>query len=136
MKETGLVVKLKDGIAVVKLERDIPADCCNKTSKKAAYFVEARNLCNAEIDNRVSVDMASAPGPSMRMLRIGLCAIGFIAGLILGEAASTLSGLSSYRELCSLGFALVLALGVCAGFRCVARRGKNSGPVVSGILWR
>jgi hypothetical protein len=134
MKETGMVVKVKDGFAVVKLERDIPADCCNKTNKKEAYFVEARNLCNAEINTRVSVEVENAPAASTRVLMIALCAAGFLAGLVLGEKAPALPGLSPYRDLCSLGFALVLALATFIGFRYVATRGRGSGPVIIGIL--
>jgi hypothetical protein len=135
MKETGLVINLKGGFAVVKLEREIPADCCNKTSKKEAYFVEARNLCHAEINNKVSVEAESAISPSMRVLLIALCAAGFIAGLVLGEKISALSGLSSYRDLFSLGLAVILAGVLFAGFRYRSTRGKNSAPVVSAILY-
>jgi hypothetical protein len=134
MKETGLVVSVKDGFAVVKLEREIPADCCNKTSKKDAYFVKARNLCNAEANNRVSVEVENTRSPSLRILMIGLCGAGFIAGLVLGEQASSLPGLSLYGDLFSLGFALVLAAGICIVFRCLAAGGKNNIPVISEIL--
>jgi hypothetical protein len=135
MQKTGLVVKVKDGFALVKVERDIPADCCNKTNKKDAYFIEARNLCHAEINNRVSVEVESALGPSMRILMIGACVIGFIAGLILGETLSALPGLSPYSDAFSLGFAVVLAGIVFISLRCFLTRGKNSAPVISGILY-
>jgi hypothetical protein len=134
MQETGVVISVRDGFAVVKLRRDIPADCCNKTSKKDAYFVEARNLCNAKANAKVSVEMENAPGPSARILMIGLCAAGFIAGLVLGEKVSALPGLSPYRDLCSLGFALALAGGIFVLFRYFLRRGKNRSPVISEIL--
>jgi hypothetical protein len=135
MKETGLVVSVRDGFAVVKLEREIPADCCNKTSKQDAYFVEARNLCNAEANNRVSVEAENTLSLSMRVLMIGLCVIGFIAGLVLGEKLSALSGLSSYGDMVSLGFALVLAGSMCVVFRYFWGRGKNNVPVISEILY-
>jgi hypothetical protein len=135
MQETGLVIKVRDGFAMVKLERDVPADCCNKTSKKESYFVEARNLCNAEANARVSVELEDAPGPSMRILVIGLCAIGFIAGLVLGEKISALPGLSPYRDVCSLGSAIVLAGSTFVLSRYFLRRGKNSAPVISEILY-
>jgi hypothetical protein len=135
MKKTGLVVSVKDGFAVVKLEREVPADCCNKTSKKDAYFVEARNLCNAEANTRVSVDVESPLSPSMRILMIGVCAGGFIAGLVLGEQVSLLSGLSPYRDLLSLGLAFVLTGGMFIVSRCLLARGKNRIPVISDILY-
>jgi hypothetical protein len=135
MQETGLVISVKDDFAVVKVERDVPADCCNKTSRKEACFVEARNLCNAEANARVSVETEDTPGPSMKILVIGLCAIGFIAGLILGEKISALPGLSPYRDVCSLGFAVVLAGGTFALSRYFARRGKTGAPVISEILY-
>jgi hypothetical protein len=134
MQETGLVIKLKEGFAVVKLERDVPADCCNKTSKKDAYFIEARNLCNAEINNRVSVEIENTLSPSLRILMIGLCAAGFIAGLVLGEKASALSGLLLYRDLFSLGSAFILAGLMFILIRRFITGGKSSVPVISGIL--
>jgi hypothetical protein len=135
MKETGLVVTIKDGFAVVKVEREIAVDCCNKTSKKESYFIEARNLCNAEIDNRVSVEAENALNPSMKILMIGVCVIGFISGLVLGDKISFLPGLSFYRELLSLGFAIILVIVAFAGFRYFSARGKNTAPVISGILY-
>jgi hypothetical protein len=135
MQETGLVISVKDDFAVVKLEREISADCCNKTSKKDAYFIEARNLCHAEVDNRVSVEVENALSPSMRILMIGVCVIGFIAGLVLGETVSLLSGLSPYSDVFSLSFAVALAGIVFISFRCFLTKGKNRSPVISGILY-
>jgi hypothetical protein len=135
MQETGLVVSVKGGFATVKLEREIAADCCNKTSKKDAYFIEARNLCNAEANNRVSVEVEPPPSASMRMLMIGLCAAGFIAGLILGEPASALPGLSPYGDAVSLGLAVILAGAMFITVRYFSARGKNRIPVISEILY-
>ena len=135
MKKNGLVVSVKGGFAVVKLEREVPADCCNKTSKKDAYFIKARNLCNAEANNRVSVEVENTASPSMRILMIGAYVVGFIAGLVLGEKLSALSGLSPYRDLFSLGFALALAGIVFILFRRFLAWGRNSAPVISEILY-
>jgi hypothetical protein len=135
MKETGLVINLKDGFAVVKLEREIPADCCNKTNKKEAYFVEARNLCHAEINNKVSVEAENALSPSMRILLIALCAAAFIAGLVLGEKISALSGLSPYKDLFSLGLAIIFTGAIFAVFRRRSTKGKPSVPIISAILY-
>jgi hypothetical protein len=135
MKETGLVVNIKDGFAVVKVEREIPVDCRNKTSKKESYFIEARNLCNAEINNRVSVETENTLSPSMKILMIGVCVIGFISGLVLGDKISFLPGLSFYRELLSFGLAIILTIIAFAGFRYFSTKGKNTTPVINGIIY-
>jgi hypothetical protein len=135
MKETGLVVTVKDGFAVVKVEREIPVDCCNKTSKKESYFIKAHNLCNAEINNRVFVETENSLSPSMKLLMIGVCVISFISGLVLGERFSFFPGLSFYNDLLSFGLAIILTIIAFTGFRYFTTKGKNTTPVISGIFY-
>jgi hypothetical protein len=136
MKESGLVVNIKDDFAIIKVEQKIPADCCNKTTKKEACIIEARNHCNAKINNKVSVEIENTLNPSMKILMIVVCLIGlYISGLVLGEKTSAFPGLSPYKDLLSLGLAIILVIIAFAGFRCFSTKEKNTIPAVSGILY-
>ncbi|MDR3172071.1 MAG: hypothetical protein LBU17_10670 [Treponema sp.] len=131
MKETGFVVTIKDGFAEVRVLRDVPS-CCSGGDKKESFMVKARNLCNAEIGSKVSIE--GAVSPSSPYLLIGLCIAGFIVGLISGDYLSIRFGFTGLKEILSLGLGIVVTLLVYTGFRFFVFKGKHTIPVVYEIL--
>jgi hypothetical protein len=106
MKECGRIVDLKGNIAVVKVERDAPGDCC-KMDKKELVFLEARNVCGAGIGDQVYLDPGTAGTPLRRLKKLGIGIGLFFGGLILGDYAASRLGLGSGKELFSLASGLV-----------------------------
>jgi hypothetical protein len=129
MKETGFVVNIRDGFADVRVARVIPGGCCSGGSIETSV-VKARNLCNAEIGNRVAIERVLFSS----RLQLGLCVAGFVAGLIAGDQLGSGLGFTGPGEALSLGAGVVVALLVFLGFRLFSESGKNAVPKVCAIL--
>jgi positive regulator of sigma E activity len=134
MKETGIVVNLKNDIAVVKVERESSSGSCCHFNAKTEAFVEAANLCGAKINDLVEIRSEGDTRKKAALLRLALCAMLFIGGLVIGDRLAAVTDRAEQKEAISLGTGAVFA---ASAFFLTRRKLSASGdglPVISGIV--
>lgn len=96
MEEQGIIVKTGVGTALIKTQRSTACDGC--ASKKSCHgggadetetFIEAENTIGAHVGDRVVFSIGAASVIKAGVLIYLVPILSFIAGVVLGQAAST-----------------------------------------------
>ncbi|MDR1430402.1 MAG: SoxR reducing system RseC family protein [Spirochaetaceae bacterium] len=136
MKETGIVINLKDTIAVVKVERESASGSCCHFDTKSEAFVEAVNLCGAKINDLVELRSEGGARKKAALLRLALCAMLFIGGLVIGDRLASVTGRAEQKDAISFGSGAVFAVSAFFFSRRKPSAPDSGLPVVSGIVPR
>lgn len=87
MAESGIVTEKKDNFVVVKLERqEACAKCkaCVAGLESKDMFIEAENLCNAEINDIVSISLENSSFIKAVFIIYGIPLVALLMGLLVG----------------------------------------------------
>lgn len=99
--EVGKVVDIKDNIAIVSLIRNEACQKCGACShghKSEEMILEATNLCNAKIGDRVAIDLAYSDFLRATFIMYGIPLITLFIGFFIGYYGSTKLGYQSLQE--------------------------------------
>ncbi|MDR3342044.1 MAG: SoxR reducing system RseC family protein [Treponema sp.] len=135
MKETGVVVNLKDKVATVKVKRAAAScGCCHFDTTKDE-FLEAYNTCNADINDTVCVESEIDTVSTQNFLRFGMYIAGLLAGLLLGNVLVERTGINAMKEVLPFAVAAVLVMIMHLVYTRVNRKNTaNLLPVISAII--
>ena len=131
MNDTGKVVEVINGdIAVVRMEWNAPNPPCERcrTEAQDIYF-EARNLCNAQLQDTVRVSFEKTNNIKKNMIRISLCLVIFLIVQICGDLILSSAGIPGDTQLYAIVGAGVLAYSVYSFMGRKPRRKRESQEV-------
>jgi hypothetical protein len=125
MKETGVVIAIKDDMAVVKVERLLTTGggCCGQVTTREPAFLETRNLCHARIGDQVRVESDYDKVQFRNLVQMGICLAAFIVSLGIGDAVWPRLGITTYKEPLSFGLGMVVT---GAAFGIIRRVNKKN----------
>ncbi|HOA81350.1 MAG TPA: SoxR reducing system RseC family protein [Defluviitaleaceae bacterium] len=99
--EVGKVINIKNNIAIVSMTRNEACQKCGACShghKSEEMILEAKNLCNAKIGDKVVIDLASSDFLKATFIMYGLPLILLFTGFFLGYYAFSKFGYESLQE--------------------------------------
>ena len=140
MAEIGIVIKEKENLVTVKLERkEACAKCraCTAGLETKEMLLEAENLCNAKVGDTVKVSLEQSNFLIAVVIMYVIPLIALLLGIGLGYVISEQFGCTS-KELISVAFGLV-TLGLSYLFiRMNENKWKNKKfrPVAEEIIKR
>jgi hypothetical protein len=130
MKETGVVIDIKDDMAVVKVERLLTTGggCCGNVTVREPAFLEARNLCHARIGDQVRVESDYDRVKFRNLVQIGICLAVFIISLGIGDAVWPSLGISTYKGPLSFGLGMAMTIATFGIIRRVNKKNPSNIP--------
>lgn len=135
MAEKGVVVEIKDKLAVIKLERtEACAKCraCVAGMSKKDMIIEAENECDAKVDDWVELELRDNGFGRAVLIMYGIPFVGLMIGILSGYFVITpLFHLEAYRDILSFGLGLLITFLVYLWIRSQEQRwaGKKYRPV-------
>jgi hypothetical protein len=135
MQETGIVMELRDDKVLVEVERIRANGCgCGVSTQKEACTVEARNLCEARIHDRVMLETTYDAAEFRKSIEMAGTFTVFILGSTLGKFIfSQTEGKLSIISALALG--LVLGAAAFALIRLFYKRKPLPGQAACKVLW-
>ncbi|MDR1178753.1 MAG: SoxR reducing system RseC family protein [Spirochaetaceae bacterium] len=133
MREKGIVTKLTGDTAIVMVERLENTGCgCGNCVRKNTTLIEARNNCNARLNDRVYLesdfDWAKYRGTVRTAVSFGMLILGMTAGNVLfprlGPAAVP----------CSVALGFILAAAAFWGITKIFKRKPLGRPEVVALI--
>ena len=129
MQETGIITELKGDMATVRVQRMVIAGCgCGKTTKKEETLMEVKNLCNADLNDRVVLNSPYDIMHYRNTIQISGTFVAFIIGIALGEGIFPRLGLS-HQIIFSLGLGIVLGVAAFFAIRSIYQKKSLPFPV-------
>jgi positive regulator of sigma E activity len=131
MRETGIVINIKNNIAVVKVKRPASAGCCNLDSEQDV-FIDAYNNCNANINDTVSVDSEEDLIKKHGLTQSVISLAATIAGLIAGYYISEIIGIEKLKQSFIFAIAIITVIILIFLYKKITKvKIKNSFPVIN-----
>jgi len=99
--EVGQVIDVKQNIAIISMTRNEACQQCGACShghRSEEMILEAKNLCNAKVGDKVVIDLSSSDFLKATFIMYGLPLILLFTGFIIGYYGSYKLGYTSLQE--------------------------------------
>lgn len=134
MKETGVVINIKDGLATVKVKRPAASKGCCHFDTTKDEFLEAYNNCNAAVNDTVSVESEAEAEKKQAFAKFGLYIAAFMVGLVGGNSLAGLFNAAALNSLFSIAAGLLALVITNFVYKRLNGEAKRI-PVISEIVY-